>query len=90
VRRIFFVAAVIAGLLTATGQAKRAWADSPPEWITFTPVCEVRYVTPDGTYHVITDVGQLGARYQYEKGFWDQIRLDKRVIPVRLVQIEGC
>jgi len=90
VRKAFFLALLVAGLLIPAWGARLAAADSPPEWITFTPVCEVQYVTPDGTYHIITDVGQLDARYQEEKGFWDQIRLDKRVIPVLLVQIQGC
>ena len=87
----FFAAVILVGLLTAASwQVQRAWADSPPSWTTFTPVCEVRYVTPDGEYHVITDVSQVDARYQSEKGIWDQIRFDKRVIPVLLVQIQSC
>ena len=91
-RRVFFVSVVIAGLLTVAGQDQRAWADLPPEWVTFTPVCTVRYVAPNGEWHVRTDVTSVDLRYQSEKGIWDQIRFpgEQRTIPVKLVQTLPC
>ena len=92
VRRTFFLALLVAGLLIPAWGARLAAADSSPEWITFTPVCTVRYVTPNGEWYVRTGVTSVDLRYQSEKGIWDQIRFpgEQRTIPVTLVQTPPC
>lgn len=89
-RRIFFLALLVGFLIPVWG-VRPAAADSP-QWITLTPVCVVRYFTPDGEFHVRTDVGSVEIRYQWEKGTWDQVRFpgEQRTIPVMMVQIPPC
>jgi len=91
--RFFFATLAVAGLLAVSSLGARpAVAASPPQWVTFTPVCTVRWITPDGEFHAQKDVGSVEVRFQWDKGVWDQIRLpgDQRTIPVTLVQISPC
>ena len=91
-RNLIVTVLLTIGVLTALGQAQQVTAATQPEWTTFTPVCEVRYVTPDGEFHARTDVTSVDMRHQWEKGAWDQIRFpdESRVIPVTLVQTPPC